>query len=96
MAGRKKRRKKWGPFRNFFGHDPCDGLEVNRINTTRFVSKRDTTFSVFDAYNICIEVKKGDLGRRFQKVSIMGEVTKVNDSKADRINGYKAHIKGRF
>lgn len=87
-----KRRR---PYRDFFSQDPCDGLEVNSINPARFVSKRSYSLSIFDADNICIEYEDKRFGRRFHKVSIMGEVRHANQSKTRKINGYKERIKGR-
>ena len=94
MAGRKprRRRKPWG---SFLGEDPGDGLEINRINDARFASRKGRSVSMFDADNICIEYEHKRGGRRFHRVSIMGEVRHANASKTRKINGYKERIKGR-
>ena len=83
-------------YRDFLSEDPCDGLEVNLLIDARFMSRYNTSVSMFDADNICIEVKDEVTGgRSFHKVSIMGKVRLANAYKSLKLNGYKERIKGR-
>ena len=92
MAGRRKRRRRL--YKDFLYDDTCDGFRVNRVEHVRFLSNKSFAFSVFEADHICIEITKSDGRRSFKKVSVLGEVRKVN-SKTSNFNGYKDRIKGR-
>jgi hypothetical protein len=93
MAARKRRKRS---YRDFMMDDSGDGLEINRLNAARFIGRRHATISMFDADNIVIELNgETENGRHFHKVSVLGEVRRVNRSKTRRINGYKQYIKGR-
>ena len=89
---RRRKRRAWG---DFLSQDPCDGLEVNTVNQARRASRYSSSFSLFDADDICIELDSKKNGRRFHNVSIMCEVRHINISKTRNINGYKERIKGR-
>ena len=93
MAARRRRRR--SKYKDFLFEDPCDGLEINTVNQARFTSRYGSSFSLFDADNICVELENKVAGRRFYKVSIMGEVRRANVSRSRRLNGYKERIKGR-
>jgi hypothetical protein len=83
----RKRKKRWKEWKV---SDPCDGMEVNEVYEHRFVGKRSTSFTIFDADCYCIE-----LGKRFHPVSIMKKVSRVNRERSLNINGYKDRTNGR-
>ena len=92
MAQAKRRKRR---YKDFVISDPSDGLEVNTINGARFVSRRQSLISIFDADNVVIELDELMNGSRFHRVSIVREVKRVNRSKTARINRYKDRIQGR-
>jgi hypothetical protein len=71
-------------------NDSEDGLEINRLIAGRFIGRQRGSMSMLNADNVVIELI--DRGSRFYKVSILGEVRRVNSSKTRRINGYKDKI----
>jgi hypothetical protein len=86
----KRRRKRKSRYRDFRTDKPTDGLEINRSNESRHVSKRSTSFTMFDKDCYCI-----DTGKSFKQVSIASKVRHTNFAKSLRINGYKERINGR-
>ena len=93
MAVLKRRRSR--TYRDFMMTNPQDGLEVNLLNEARFIGRRSGSFSMFDADNVCIELGTTINGHSYHKVSIMGEVKRVNKYKTRKMNGYKDRIQGR-
>ena len=89
MAGKRKSSRRWGT------SDPGDGLSVNRVGTGVFSSRRYTSFSMFDADNIVVEISGKENGSNYHKVSVLGEVRRINISKTSLINRYKHYIYGR-
>jgi len=95
MAVLRRRIEKMTWWDSLSREDPCDGLEINSLVETRRVSARQSRFCMFDADNIAIEYEHKQGGRRYHKVSIMGEVRHINPFKTRKINGYKERIEGR-
>jgi len=92
MAVPKKRRS----YRDFVLNDNDDGLEINRTNGARFIGRRRSTFSMFDADNIVIDLEgRTENGRHYHKVSVLGEIRRVNISKSKLMNRYNHLVKGR-
>jgi hypothetical protein len=50
--------------------------------------------SIFDADNVAVDITSPGGKRSYKKVSIMGNVRKVN-GKTSKINGYNERLKGR-
>jgi len=92
-VARKRRRSNYS--RDFFGEDYIDGLEINTVNSARFIGRKSYSFSIFDDCNVCIEVKNKDGKSGYRRVSIQSEVRHANISKTRKMNGYKERIKGR-
>jgi len=93
MAVRNKRKRR--SHRDYVMEDPGDGLEVNRlIAGVGRIGRKHGSISIFDADNIVIELsgRNEESGSCFHKVSILGEVRRINRSKSRRINGYKDKI----
>ena len=91
----RKRRKRRKPGTDIFTADPADGLEINRANDARLMSKRYSRYSIFDADNICVELDNKINDRRFHHVSVFKQVKHANASKTKKINGYKEFINSR-
>jgi hypothetical protein len=87
-----RKRRYWD---DYITSDPGDGLEINRSNDARMVSKRSTRYSIFDADNIAVELEVSKGRRSFKKVSVLGEVRKVNASKTKNLNKYKDRMNNR-
>ena len=88
---RKRRRRDF--YKEYRSDDPCDGMDVNTVSGNRFISRRNTSFTVFDRDDVAIELGAGN-DRMFKRLSIMAKVRYVN-RKASNLNGYKERIKGR-
>ena len=93
---RNRKRRRSRDWKDFTVTNSGDGLEINRINEARHIGRRHSSISMFDADNIVIELDgRTENGRHFHKVSVLGEVRRVNISKTKRINRYKHLVEGR-
>lgn len=88
----RKRRRSTGRSWDSFMSDPTDGLEINSLNHARFIGRRSSRMSMFDADNIAVETFGTKRG--YHKVSIMGEVRHANGSRSKCTNRCKDKTNG--
>lgn len=85
---KKKRRKLWNS--SAFNIGSCDGLQVNRVDSSKLASRFEAKFSPYSTDTYHIKVKEGI----YRRAGIQNRTAKVNRSKGTELNLYNNRIKG--
>jgi hypothetical protein len=82
-------------YKDYIMSNPRDGLNVNKINPSIYISRKRSRCSIFDLHNIAVEIKNIDGRTGYHRVSIMKEVMLANNDRAPNMNSKNEKINGR-